>query len=94
MHDVGPVRGMRHVRIAHDLAISETCVNTLARRADIEDGEKPGTTAAADAHGLGQPPSRGTVFGVSSGGAVIHSLQSRSHVSPDHRCGLLRKLMP
>ena len=35
-----------YAQIARDFGISETCVSNWVRKADIEDGKRPGTTAA------------------------------------------------
>lgn len=36
---------LTYAQIARDFGISETCVSNWVRRADIEDGKRPGTTA-------------------------------------------------
>ena len=42
--------------IAADFGISESCLNGWLKTADIEDGIKPGTTAAENADLVGPPP--------------------------------------
>ena len=37
---------LTYAQIARDFGISETCVSNWVRKADIEDGKRPGTTAA------------------------------------------------
>ena len=37
---------LTYVQIARDFGISETCVSNWVRKADVEDGKRPGTTAA------------------------------------------------
>ena len=37
---------LTYAQIASDFGISETCVSNWVRKADIEDGKRPGTTAA------------------------------------------------
>lgn len=37
---------LTYSQIARDFGISETCVSNWVRKADIEDGKRPGTTAA------------------------------------------------
>lgn len=41
--------GVRIKDIAKDFGISESCLNNWLTRADVEDGIKPGTTAAENA---------------------------------------------
>jgi len=40
---------LTYSQIAKDFGISETCVSNWVRRADVEDGKRPGTTAAETA---------------------------------------------
>ena len=40
---------LTYSQIAKDFGISETCVSNWGRRADVEDGKRPGTTAAETA---------------------------------------------
>lgn len=37
---------LTYAQIARDFGISETCVSNWVRKADVEDGKRPGTTAA------------------------------------------------
>jgi transposase-like protein len=37
---------LTYAQIARDFGVSETCVSNWVRKADIEDGKRPGTTAA------------------------------------------------
>ena len=37
---------LTYAQIDRDFGISETCVSNWVRKADIEDGKRPGTTAA------------------------------------------------
>jgi transposase-like protein len=37
---------LTYAQIARDFGVSETCVSNWVRNADIEDGKRPGTTAA------------------------------------------------
>lgn len=37
---------LTYSQIAKDFGISETCVSNWVRRADVEDGNRPGTSAA------------------------------------------------
>ena len=37
---------LTYAQIARDFGISETCVSNWVRKADIEDGKRPGTTDA------------------------------------------------
>jgi transposase-like protein len=37
---------LTYAQIARDFGISETCVSNWVRKADVEDGQRPGTTAA------------------------------------------------
>ena len=37
---------LTYAQIARDFGISETCVSNWVRKADIEDGQRPGITAA------------------------------------------------
>ena len=37
---------LTYAQIARDFGISETCVSNGVRKADVEDGKRPGTTAA------------------------------------------------
>ena len=37
---------LTYAQIARDFGISETCVSNWVRKADIEEGKRPGTTAA------------------------------------------------
>ncbi len=37
---------LTYSQIAKNFGISETCVSNWVRRADVEDGKRPGTTAA------------------------------------------------
>ena len=36
---------LTYAQIARDFGVSETCVSNWVRKADIEDGKRPGTTA-------------------------------------------------
>jgi len=36
---------LTYAQIARDFGISETCVSNWVRKADVEDGHRPGTTA-------------------------------------------------
>ena len=36
---------LTYAQIARDFGISETCVSNWVRKADVEDGQRPGTTA-------------------------------------------------
>ena len=37
---------LTYAQIARDFGISETCVSNWVRKADVEEGRRPGTTAA------------------------------------------------
>jgi len=37
---------LTYAQIARDFGISETCVSNWVRKADVEEGKRPGTTAA------------------------------------------------
>ena len=37
---------LTYAQIARDFGVSETCVSNWVRKADVEDGKRPGTTAA------------------------------------------------
>ena len=43
---IARVGELTYAQIARDFGISETCVSNWVRKADIEDGKRPGTTAA------------------------------------------------
>ena len=43
---IGRLGELTYSQIAQDLSIFETCVNNWVRRANVEDGKGPGTSAA------------------------------------------------
>ncbi|WP_373286334.1 transposase [Modestobacter marinus] len=70
--------GQHLKQIAADFGISESCLTNWMKAADVEDGVKPGTTAAENAD-LREPPGAGPRSPARAGFSVLACTSSLSN---------------